>query len=280
MPGTLIAPTPGEPFGPGFLIRFESDFIGPFAPGTRWTVEYFDHLTEEFLFANTADQPAVSHIMFDYVWMGWNDVWNGNAIFGHMLNGRQVEMRIQLVDPDGAVLDSVINTGVWDAVTGIPVLLTQIKNRIDSSSAISVDLADIKAASFASFGSQLVPISQLIQSPPIGLLVRELIGDLTGEGTLTRPVGGFNVNAFGLAWEVQAAGEGIGVSEGAPDMLVTHMLDLQLVHTLADANNETTSIARFAYGDAMWLFSPMLPHEVKYWIGPSITLRMYWLLVV
>lgn len=280
MPGTFINPIPGQPFGPGFQIQFQSDFIGPLASGTRWHVEYWDHDTEQFAFAEAHDQPALSSTMFSYIWMAWDDVWNSNAIFGSFRHGRTVDLKVQLIDPDGAILDEAINTGVWDAITGIPVLITQIKNRVETGSPISSDLADIKAASFASFGTQLVPISQLLQSPPIGLLVRELIGDLDGEGILTRPGGGFNVNAFGLAWEVQATGEGIGVDEGAPDTLETDMLDLQLIHVLADGNNETTTAVRFNYGDALWLFSPMLPHEVRYWIGPSIVLRMYWLLVV
>lgn len=283
MPIIATEPISGGPFGPGFTVHVTTDLVGPIDPSSYWIVSVWDSANETEI--EESSQILVSQQISDHqMFYWWNKGIDGNYMpfppLSALADGKNVRVRIQLNDPTGEVIETTNFPVVWDTRSAVPFILGQIQANTGGNATMAADVATIKAASFATFGSQLVPISQLLQSPPIGLLVRELIGDLEGEGTLTRPEGPFNVNAFGLAWEVVAAGEGIGVDEGAPDTLFTHMLDLQLVHQLADANNETTSIASFDYGDAMWLFNPMLPHEVKYWIGPSVTLRMYWLLVV
>jgi hypothetical protein len=283
MPIEITEPVTGGAFGPAFTVHASTDIIGPIPADYFWLVELFDPVDEDHTQVSSnilvGDQ-ASDHQMFYF----WNSGIIGQFMpfpaWSTLANGATTNLRVSLHDQDGLMIESTTVSVKYDTQTNVPYILGTLSQNTAGLGALATDVADIKAASFASFGSQLVPISQLLQSPPIGLLVRELIGDLSGEGTLTRPEGPFNVNAFGLAWEVLEAGEGIGVAEGAPDRLVTHMLDLQLVHVLADANNETTSVVSFDYGDALWLFAPMLPHEVKYWIGPSVTLRMYWLLVV
>lgn len=192
---------------------------------------------------------------------------------------------IQHTDVDGVLKEqATINNGYkWDATSGLMSILRVMDDNRNSSipiggfTELQTDVATIKAASFGTFDpSTIVPLSELLVAPPLGFLHRELITpDRTGEGTLTHTL----APAFGLTWEVIGAGAGIGVSEGAPDTLVTHMLDLQLVHTLGDSSLETTARHTFDYGDAMMLFEPARPSLVNYWIGPSITIRFHWLVL-
>jgi hypothetical protein len=188
-------------------------------------------------------------------------------------------------DSDGVTKESVtIDNGYkWDPVSGLPSMFALLQQNLGSSvpsgsmAQLQADVAEVKIASFGTFDpSTVVPLSEMLVAPPLGFLHRELIEpDRTGEGTLTHTA----TPAYGLTWEVIEAGVGIGVSEGAPDTLVTHMLDLQLIHTLGDSSLETTARHTFDYGDAMMIFDPARPSQVKYWIGPSITVRFHWLVL-
>jgi hypothetical protein len=280
MPVTFIAPAEGAPFGPGFLFHVQSDFIGPIPAGSHWDLSLYNHTTEEFLEAR-APQLSTSHD-FSGTWGIMPSLAiTANPAFSSNVSGQSIELRAELKNSDAETIDSGTQVQTMNRTDGLPYLLSIFQTSMGTPSVVAADVSAIKAATFATFAEGVtVPISQMLGAPPMGFLSRELISpDRTGEGSLTRPSGPVGVDAFGIAWEVVGKAAGIGISEGAPDTLETHMLDLVLIHQLHDSNLEDTARASFNFGDALWMFPVPFPSSVSYWIGPGVTIRFYWLII-
>jgi hypothetical protein len=288
VPITIVEPPSAGPFGPGFIINVVSDFIGPLEAGGGWNYEIWTSDNETLYFLS----PFVLSQEHTFVKTNAVDAlteWHWPTVYSGMVNGADAILKVTLFDPEFEVIETVSQPITLDLVSGMTYILTELLS--DSLRALpttgtdittlEADVAEIKAASFGNFGDVAVPISHLISAPPLGFLVRELIEpDRTGEGELTRegPLG--PVNAFGLAWEFVDVAPGIGVAEGAPDRLWTKALEINLVHTLADSTLVNSQTVQFNYGDTFMTFDPLLPTLVRYWIGPGVTVRFYWLLVV
>lgn len=284
---TITLPTSGTPFGPGFVVSAVSDFIGPLLTDSYWTVDVINNGTEEFLERGVQVVTSTTSLNATYGVASLTS-WMLNPAFGAKTHGQTVRMVVTLNEPDGDVIQSTSQTVTYDTQSGVPylnsLLLARMNSLISGSPQITdltADVATIKAATIAEFGTgTLVPISNIIQSPPLGFLGREqIIPDLEGEGVLTRPGGPFPVNAFGMCWEFVGVAAGIGINEGAPDTLWSQALELNLVHTTSDGAEVNTAVQQFAYGDGSWLFSPMLPTFVRYWIAPGLTVRLFWLVL-
>lgn len=284
---TFTEPGVNAPFGPGFLVHVSTDTIGPMPSGTTWEISLLAADGETIL--NT-DPPIPFDGVSLFTTFGVKavDDWRWNPAFGGMqhladgfIHAKLSAPIVGLIEEDQQAIKQDMITGMAYIQTALlSTVLRQLKTNTGNSGTIEADVAAIKAASFAEFGTNLIPISQLLQAPPLGFLHREQIEpDRTGEGELTRPVGPVSVDAFGLAWEFVDVAEGIGVQEGAPDRLVTRALELNTVHQLGDSSNENSFTAAFDYGDSFWLFPQLFPTVVRYWIGPGITVRFFWLVV-
>lgn len=281
MPITITAPEPNGPFGPGFSFSVTTDFVGP-VTSPQFRIELWDTNVELLLYSQVVADPGSRSAGGWYISL--ITITNPQV---KIPTGSAVKLKVSY-EGTGGVVETKTQAQVLDEGTGRIFQLAQklaiVQNQVANMSGVSGDLttvkanvAQIKSASFSTFDpTTIVPLSELLVAPPLGFLRRELISpDRTGEDALTHPL----APAFGLTWEVIDSAAGIGVAEGAPDRLVTHMLDLELVHTLGDASLETTATVSFDYGDAMWIFQPARPTFVRYWIGPGITLRFHWLVL-
>lgn len=287
MPVTFLTPPANGPFGPGILVNAQTDFIGPIPAGSSWELTLLASDNETFW---SSDPPILSQsttVVKTYGVEGTTD-WRSNPPFSGYAHGAIGHLHAKLKDNTGATIDEGQTPVTVDLISGMSYILTALLSTslrnstfpAEDFTTMQGDVSQIKAASFGSFGNIQVPISQLLQAPPLGFLRREqIVPDRTGEGDLTRPSGPVAVDAFGIAWEFVDVAEGIGVNEGAPDTLYTTPLQLNLIHTLGDGSLENTTIGNFSYGDALWLFNPMLPTVVRYWIGPGITVRFFWLII-
>jgi hypothetical protein len=287
---TIVAPQTGAPFGQGFTVSASSDFVGAIT-NPLWIIEIRDNDNVELWnnwvlaagspfsvpFITGYKEPLPSQV-FDGITIDRLPTWAtiGDSVrLNVILSGNAGVVDSGHVD---VVLSADMNTRVLSKVLKSSDVVTADVSTIKSTmNVMSADVTAIKGSTFKTFGPGVVtPIAELISAPPLGFLHRELITpDRSGEGNLTHTLS----PAFGLTWEVISAGEGIGVEEGAPDSLVTKMLQLQLIHTLGDSSQETTFTGVFDYGDALLIFTPPLPSIVRYWIGPSIVVRFHWLVL-
>lgn len=276
---TIAQPVDGGPFGPGFVINLDSDFIGPLATGSFWRVDIIAMdvgetmvLREDFpssINSRTAffkSDPTVSlPIPF-----GTKD----------LIHGAPLKLLAELRSPT-AVLDSLQIDIVWDMTSGIPFSMWQVINAQGAANAGAAALAEeTHAAVHMAFpGLPNLPLGQLLSGTlPINS-VREIITpDRTLEGTLQRVTGPIDVNAFGIEWEVVSAPAGVGVAQGAPDRWSRRILDLQLIATDGSSNEYTRSFESFHVHHYRYMFNGLGLTRIHYWIEPGITLRFYWLL--
>jgi hypothetical protein len=301
MPTIIDIPQTGEPFGEGFMFAAHTTTVGPFT-FPQWKVELFEsggevarlranigisdpHTSFPVRFANVITLGFESWDQYPKLATGQT----GTMRVALMSSGSEVEHTTQDVtmnNTDGAMsttlqklslmsqtINSIQSGFTTPITTGIPALQTAV-------SAMQVDVTSLLSGVFTSlpgFAGQF--INNIVGNPPVGIVKRELIGDFTLCGGLTRPAFGTNVDAFGIAWEVISYGGGIGVDVDVPQRFETRLLDLELRHRDHDAHEFTSNVAQFDYSNGYWFFSPILPQQVNYCIAPSVTMRLYWLLV-
>lgn len=278
-----VIPVNNGMIGPGMYITVESSVVGPPQPGSLWVIEIMDS-GEDIVMQHQQKVFSSGGETFPVGMMSDDGAFGIGE--GGVTDGGTVSISVHIQQPTAGVFD----TGTVGGVTWNPNQNAVFANMINTRWQIqhgvfgsdeAAALEEIRTATFAPFGPDIrVPIESLISAPPLGFLRRELITpDRTGESTLTRTVGPVAVDAFGLAWEFVSVAPGIGTNEGAPDELFTKALELQLVHTLGDSTLIESAHAQFNFGDAFWIFTPMLPTYVRYWIGPGVTVRFFWLII-
>lgn len=274
----FIQPVSGAPFGPGFGVHLDSDFIGPLPTDSYWLMwiataaDPEDAIQTSQLFTSANER--------QFVWA--RDGLSGPALLAAQTgfaHGDTISITAELHSPT-ALLDSGTQTVVWDMVSGVPSVL---QTQLAAQSAVQLELGDqveaIDTAVHMSFpGLNNLPIGEFLGIPLAGGAERLLITpDRSGEGTLDRNVGLIDVAAVGIEWEVVSAPPGVGVVQGAPDRWTRRILDLQLVGTDASSNEYTRSWESFHADHYRYMFQGFGLTRLHYWIEPGITLRFYWL---
>lgn len=288
MPIDIVVPLTPTGIGPGAGIIVRTSMLGPFPTDWTWRVEIHPHGDE--------DQAAV--VMTAPLWTtdqhdrrffvdadpdGGQQTFYGRFI---TLNTNDlVDVQMQLIGSDGVTIEDsgTVTNMRWDTQISASKLLPVASSGLTSEQA--EQLAFTQAAvtmsfpGLTSFGlSDLLTLFGPFAHPPIGLQTRELIGDFDGNVAFDRPAPGIGVNAFGLSWEVQTYGGGIGLDAGTPLRFEVDLLELSLDHTNHDGHEYTSAAARFDYSNGLWYFDPMFPTRVNVSIAPSVTIRFWWIL--
>jgi hypothetical protein len=128
-----------------------------------------------------------------------------------------------------------------------------------------------------------VPILETILHPPIGALQREIIGNFSGSGDLTRPAFALppfqNVNAYGLTWDIFTLPSGWSIFYGFPNIYTPRLLQASTVHQDISGHNIISEYHDFYVEGIYWLWENPGPQLVHYEISPGIELVLYWLIV-
>lgn len=271
-------PLVGQPIGPGFVVQVTSDLIGPVPVDSYW----------EFVLigGGELDIPILSQripylgattvfVLGEDGTLGFNVPIQHSAV----AQGSPIRLRAQLRQPS-VIHDEGEQTGVYEGVLGANSVIYWRLEQLEAQAATSTELQVIQQAvapTIPGLGA-LGTVAQLLTGLPMGLLRRTLIEpDLEGEGELDHQLFGLGVAAFGMTWEVVSIPEGYGIQQGAPDYWSRVILKLGLVHTDYDSHAFISTTEQFNDGNRYWMFNPMLPTRVLYWIAPGVVLRFYWL---
>lgn len=275
---TIIQPVAAGPFGPGFQVELDSDFIGPLSVDSHWEVSIYSladdttPLMQEFFPTTT-----------NYMVQPWRSgLFNQTPLVparAGLVHGTTAQLQVRLFDGASQV-DSASRQVSWEMISGAPYALQQWITTRTAPNTTQVQLVEeTHQAVHMSFpGLPNIPIGEFLGIPLAGGAERLLITpDRTGEGTLDRPVGLVDVAAVGIEWEVVSAPPGVGVVQGAPDRWVRRVLDLQLVGTDASANEYTRAWESFHVDHYRYMFQGFGLTRLHYWIEPGVTIRFYWL---
>jgi len=140
---------------------------------------------------------------------------------------------------------------------------------------ISTILADITKTFAPGIAGK---IADLLLKPSPAFIVRELIGDFTGQFSVDRPSGPIGVDAFGINWEVLSYGGGIGIDPTTPQRFGLNILDLDIRYTDNDGHVFTGDAPVFDYSNGYYFWPTSFPTVIEGTIVPSVELRLYWLL--
>lgn len=275
---TIAQPVDTGPFGPGFLVQLDSTFIGPLPSGSFWRVDIASvAVPETFLVRD--DFPTASNSAFWPFLTAPTSQLPFPFANKDLVHGNPMKLLAELRSPT-AVLDSLQIDIVWDMTSGVPYVMQQVLQNMTASSPTALAIAEeTNAAVHMDFGDLgRFGLGQLLNGIPQIPMRRILISpDRTGEGSLTHPVGPFDLFAFGLTWQFVSRPPGAGSIEGAPDRTARRALDLRLVARDIDANEYTYDSGSFNEDLRYMTFNPLQLTRIEYWIEPGTTVRFWWL---
>lgn len=277
---TFVQPVTGGPFGPGFGVDLDSDFIGPLPSGSFWLV-----------WVATTDDPEdpIQSALIPTTSNAKSFVFGRDGLLGDPLipatldfaHGNTVSITASLQSPT-AVLDEGTTTVTWDMASGVPFVLQEA---IGAAAGLSVDqeaqLEEIDRVVHMDLGGLgRIGLSELVGLPSAGFTIRQTITpDRSGEGDLDRPGLGLDVAALGLEWEWVVIPPGNGSRSGAPLRQSRRVLDLQLVGTDGATNEYTRSFDSFDVEHLRYTFNPVGLTRIHYWIEPGSVVRFHWLIL-
>jgi hypothetical protein len=279
MPSIFVTPEPNAPFGPGAKIVVENDSVGPLLHAD-WTFEWLDLDDNSFE-------------VFDSVTGQLSNPFTGVLNWGRnaqlvepiptgMEIGDSFHLKATLSDWATGFSQSVTQTVKLNYEASPIVVSNQIAN-IDTQAAeigvLTAKVDSVLADITRTFAPGIIStIGDLLLHPGPNFMVRELIGDYELIQGFTRPAPGIGVNAFGLMWEVQSYGPGIGLDPTVPQLFETRLLSIEQRHTLADDHEYTSDATTFSWSNGIYLFQPSFPTQINVAIVPSVVMRFWWLL--
>lgn len=278
---TVSWPQPGEAIGSGYEVRWSYNREGPFAPGEYWRVMVREtppgelvHFTVEY--HNPTSQMAdILHVYSD------DTVWRPVPVPAFQPQ-TPVQFVVQLMSGQTIVDETIVDT-IYDPIGGWP-YQAWIASQASTPGQGFADadrqaLLETKALAAFNLGAWLPELAAALQAAAQFPYGAELITpDRTGGGQLVRPGGGFNVNAFGLRYQVIDKPPGIGIDEGAPRSYAIPMVEIGLVGQVTGGDEVTLDSHWYADETGAWVWNLNIPFRVLYWIQPGVTVRFWWLL--
>lgn len=287
MPITITFPESDDaPFGWGFFFRASTDLIGPIPTSYRWLVSITDRSEAEnkFFTQSFPLQSAADHVVIGTYGITTPTGLSVGRPATNFAHGKPGRIRVELQDASNTIIDHGSRDIIQDFVSG-QAYIQQIGiqsqagfNATDRS--ILEQVPEILSGITANFGGAITrTLGSFFLHPPTSVLVRELIGDFSGQAAFQRTAPGVGVNAYGITWQVQSYGGGIGVDPSTPPRFETRLLEIEVIHELADGQELTSDIHSIDYSNGLVLFDHAFPERIQVDIAPSVTIRFWWLLV-
>lgn len=282
MPIQITAPADGRPFGPGYITSFFTDSIGVIENGSTWRMQIRAGAGGE----TTVDSAVISATgpsigtTFGLNAQGQSTLTARNSIIAQ---GEAATFTVELLNPQQVVIDSGSRAITYDRVSGVEWLAWFAPLTAPAGGGFTdadrQQLAEVKALAAFNLGAWLPELAAALQAAAQFPYGAELITpDRTGGGVLTRPGGGFNVNAFGIRYQVIDKPVGIGIDEGAPRSYELPMLELGLTGQVTGGDVVNVDSTWLRDENGTWVWNLNIPYQVLYWIQPGVTVRFWWLL--
>jgi len=281
VPITFITPPSGNDFGPGYVLRLTSDFVGPLPTGSTWQIFLQPGGGIEDRYGGWT-YPAPTAAGLACV-LGIGTI-NGEALtsvdsrFGQ---GATVDLEVRLVDNTSSTVDSGTIPVKLDFQTGAPAVLqqqTQASGGLTTEQSAQLQVTT-EAMGFAIGGGLLEGVTDLL-----GLVGKRLFNDVliepdrSGEGSLTRPGPLGGVNAFGIQWQLVSVPSGFGIDEGAPDQTEIDFMQLSYMYD-SDVGLVPSDSKYIRSLNGRWNWGLSYPDAVNYFIMPGATVRFWWIIL-
>lgn len=280
---TVITPVSGGNFGPGFTVTWTLDTVGPFEPGSTWTLELSapageNVMTRQFVpyhanpmqtqFVNTVviEQSLLTHAKSEFA------------------DGADGQLKIFLTQPIAGVSETTDIPVIIDRRAGANV---ELANWMTLHPPVSTGLTelqeeklDIVQASVArnvgipGVSDLISGIASQIDNP--GLAWGSFSGayELEGDGAIADLVDALQ-NRWGVYWLATTIPAGLGHVHGQSEEYLNRLVQFRTVHARSGISY-VSEIADFNYHGALWQFAYPDPIAVEYSILPGVHLQVRW----
>lgn len=286
VPITITQPLPGQPTGPGFITGWSSDFIGPLPTGTHWQLSYRDAPPGEVTFWSL-EYDATGPIATVISGLTPTGV-AVPAARSATPHGDTAQFVVQLVNPQGQILDQGATDITWDAISGNPYLNWQMGAGSTTGGYTAADrqvAAQTKDNTLASFpGTELagqlleLGLDQLAACPPLPLLVESATILLTGSGTVDRPSGATGVSAYGFRFRWEVVPGGLSVIDGRALEYPERLAQFLLIRVDAAGREYVSDRYDFHHDQERICWGIPFPKRLEYYFLPGVSARFSWLL--
>lgn len=203
------------------------------------------------------------------------------------IDGKQAHMSVVVRDDRQVIIDQGERTLPWSntaAITNELRALPQVSGGFTATD--RSEAAQTQAAVQAAFPTQIgglpdlvLGLGDLFERIGANLIVPAECSDRTGRGSLARPGGALNVNAYGLTWQFTSIPAAFGRRDGA--VAVYHERILQLVRVDKDRAGNAYLGESFDIhtegGRIVWGLG--IPDQLLYDVTPGCVVQICWLLL-
>lgn len=282
MPITIVYPGSGEPFGPGFLFRAETDFIGPLPSDSQWDIYLTAPSGEEVMahWTQPADFTVIARVFF-----------NGDETATVPVPGKPA-----WVTGEGAQLMAVLSTPStsFEEIETVEVILdreagqaAELANFIAShppatgqglsaqqAESLQIVQATVTAGSpFGIIDAASGLLGALLGDPPLGIgSLSSPPYDLTGDGVI--PDDQPALYLWGVYWTADVP-SGMGRKHGQSLEYQQRLVQFRTVH-IVDGLELVTEILDANYHGSLWKFQMQKALRVEYSVTPGVTIHARW----
>lgn len=283
MPITVVTPTSGQNFGPGFTFQVSTDLIGPQPPGTFWMFELSAPAGEEVMtrrfipfLGNTVAAFMVNRSSTFMVPTEARPEWTSGA------SGR---FRAELIQDGVGTIESANVSVTIDRETGQVVETTEYIEFHQTSGGTGLSeeehaailQTNVGVIAMAGFDvAQLVGAlgSALSEGPPLGIGSLSGPYTLTGDGELPDLHAAFQ-DRLGVYWIATVIPPGLSHRHGQSEEYPGRLVQWRTVHVVGGLEMVTEVVDAITHGE-LWEFRKKLPERVEYSILPGVTIQARW----
>jgi hypothetical protein len=278
--------TPGGGLiGPSITIVVRSDVVGPIPPNSQIQVDIFPEGIEQPCGGwSIPISSGIQNVKLS------QDHANRQTLFSTIADGGRVTVKTEIHSTAGT-FDEGTTTGLTWSTTG---LLTEQLRELSQASTQSgfteddrAQLAIVAAAVQVPFpistvagGISQVALGRLFDKTPLGLMQKLECQNISGDGSLTRPVGPVNVNAFGLTWQFITVPEFFGREIGAVIEYENRIVQFKVVSRTLNGADEVIDLVD-AHSDQQFLqWGLASVDRVEFSVTPGCEVQVCWLLLL
>lgn len=279
----ITTPVTGGPFGPGFEIQLQNDFVGPLEPGAYW---------ELFLTA-PANETIIAHMFIPdalhglrYVMVNQDAGLQIPAIaVPEAVTGEPGQLQVILQQPTFGPAETEEIAIVLDREAGqVQELMGLLQQQISTIvSGLTVEEHDAVVATNAAvvttmgIPSQSPPfgIAELLVHPPLlfgGLSTPPYV--LEGDGEIP-DLHGVGHAKFGIYWLATTIPAGLSHTHGQTEEYTNRLVQFRTTHVVGGVEMVTEVFDAHFHG-GLWVWERPLPTAIDYSVLPGVVVQAQW----
>lgn len=280
---TVLTPSSGGLFGPGFTVTVETDLIGPLEPGSFWTFELSAPAGEEVMTRKFVG--FVANQMTTVMYSGTNITAFLTEARPEWTTGASGRLRITLDEPGSGVVDSI----------NVPVT-------IDREAGQNQELAAWLQANPVTSGAGLTPEEHAaVLQTNVGVIALSTLNPLDLVGDLAEAISGsppLGFGSFSATYTLEGDGEmpdigdvlhtklgihfvaieipaGLSHRHGQSEEYPARLVQWRTVHTVAGVELVTQVMDFITHGE-MLRWQHAKPTRIEYSILPGVIMEARW----